>query len=60
MQKNHGLALVGKQDTGNTIAQFGPDFPNFAAQMIGQRHSQGPAELHGLDVFADNLAINGG
>lgn len=22
--------------------------------------AQGPAELHGLDVFADNLAINGG
>lgn len=59
MQEHHGLALGGKQDASNAVAQLDPNFPNLAAQVIDQRHAQRPPELHGLDVFADGLAING-
>jgi hypothetical protein len=49
--------MHGKQDSRYPSSQVNPYFPQIFRHFSYQRHSQGPAELYGLDIRANGFSI---
>ena len=45
------------QNSRDAIGQADADFPQTFVEFANERHSERLAELHGLDVFADDSAV---
>ena len=56
VQKNHPLPAGCEQDASDAIGQADADFPQVTIKFANQRHSKWPAELNGLEVFANDTA----
>jgi hypothetical protein len=57
VQKNHPSLAGGEKDSRDAVSQADADFPQTLVELADERHSERPAELHGLDVFADDPAV---
>lgn len=59
MQQHHPASLVDiEKHTGDSVlSQISPHLMNAIAQGSANGHPDGPAELHGLDIFTNQLAI---
>jgi len=49
----------GKQDPGNPVDDVNANLPQVFGQFADQRHTQRPAELHRLDIFANSAPFTG-
>jgi hypothetical protein len=58
MQQDHVIAIHCKENSRYAICQSGPHFPQVLLYFPYEGHSQGPAELGGLDVLADLLLVS--
>jgi hypothetical protein len=58
MQQDHVIAIHCKENSRYAICQSGPHFPQILLDFPDEGHSQGPAELGGLDVLADLLFVS--
>src|SRR6218665_1373244 len=59
MEQHHCLPVDGEKNTGNSSLKVDTHFSEILAHFAHQRHSQWPAELHGFDIFADSLPLDG-
>ena len=57
VQQHHDVAFQCEQYSRDTRIQPDPHFPDIAIQMCYQRHSERPAELHGLYIFAYGFIV---
>jgi len=57
VKQNHPAFTGGEDDAGNPIRQARANFPQARVEFSDEWHPERSAELHGLDVFANDPAF---
>jgi hypothetical protein len=59
VQQHYFAANNREHDSSDSPWQADANLPQILRHLADQRHPERPANLHGLEVFTDQLAING-